>query len=141
MFGAYPYGSVIPDYIARESGSLDEYVKDGFLVPCADAVNVELVPVVKQSNPGDTAGMMARLITAEAEANAQEQTAKHQFARAEELGRKLQALQNELALKVTEIDRLKGLIGESESKIKVLESELAAAQQLLAEKPVPEPAK
>lgn len=132
LFRHYPRGSVIPDYEADAAEGLASALREGHLIETDDAVNVKLVNVESDDNSKAALIDANHRATSElAKASHAAETNAHRAGAAET---KLKSVSDELANKVSELDRLKALLAESNGKLAAAENNLEAANDLLAKK-------
>lgn len=137
LYGPYPGGSVLPEYVARAAGPIEEQIAQGIIEPTSAAVNVELMPMTPKP-PAQAAPdlIIEKLNAARKESASLREDLEAALGRAQHAEGQCAALEAELARYVEVNTHLSKAAEDHQAKIDELEAELAKVR---GPKPAPAP--
>ena len=127
LYGQYPGGSVLPEYVARAAGPIEEQIAQGIIEPTSAAVNVELVPMTPTAAAlAAPALIIEKLKAARKESDSLREDLEVAVARAQQAEDRRDTLEGDLAGYVEANAHLQKACDDHQKKIEELEAELAA---------------
>jgi hypothetical protein len=137
LYGPYPGGSILPEYVVRAAGPIEEQIAQGIIEPTSAAVNVELMPMTPKP-PAHAAPdvIIEKLNAARKDSASLREDLEVAVARAQHAEERRDVLEAELARYVEVNAHLSKAADDHQAKIDELEAELAKVRE---PKPAPAP--